>query len=524
MTQSNPATKLKPSDYADALGTSYAIAMSQEHKKLQGQFFTPVSIASFMAGLSDFQGKRISILDPGCGSAVLSCALVEQLIVSNVQLEQITLVVYENDLQLIETTEQSLTYLKEWAASKMIHLDVKIIKEDFILCNADQLKSQQGLFESPANLFDIVISNPPYFKLSIEDKRAVAGKDIINGHPNIYALFMALAAKLLKPGGELIFITPRSFASGGYFKLFRKFFFNLIELAHLHLFVSRKDTFSRDKVLQETLIMKGIRKDRIDLEKEVTVSTSSGLKDLEYPETRLFPLKDIINVSSGEGILFLPTSDFDESILEIFKAWKGSLAAYQIKVSTGPVVAFRAKDLIQEETPENIIESAPLLWLHNVKQMALEYPVFKPGKGQYILVKPQSASILLPNKDYILLRRFSSKDDKARLIATPYFSRDFDAPYIGIENKVNYFYRPNGVLQESEIFGLAALLNSSLFDAYFRIFNGNVNVSATELRNIPLPPLEDIIAIGQAIAEQSDLSMENTQRIVEHYFESMIMA
>ena len=37
-----------------------------------------------------------------------------------------------------------------------------------------------------------------------------------------------VAAKLLKEGGELIFITPRSFASGNYFRAFREAFFQAV--------------------------------------------------------------------------------------------------------------------------------------------------------------------------------------------------------------------------------------------------------------------------------------------------------
>jgi adenine-specific DNA-methyltransferase len=78
----------------------------------------------------------------------------------------------------------------------------------------------------------------------------------------IYAIFMAISARLLKENGELIFITPRSYASGSYFKLFREYFFKIIEIDNVHLFVSRKDTFNRDKVLQETVIIKRTRKKR----------------------------------------------------------------------------------------------------------------------------------------------------------------------------------------------------------------------------------------------------------------------
>jgi adenine-specific DNA-methyltransferase len=136
--------------------------------------------------------------------------------------------------------------------------------------------------------------------------------------------------------------------------------------------------------------------------------------------------------------------------------------------------------------------------------------------------------VLVPNKNYILLRRFSAKDDKSRLIASPYFAKKQDCDFVGIENKVNYIYRPKGELEQNEVFGLSAVLNSKLFDNYFRIFNGNVNVSATELREMPLPPLELIKHIGdQLILQTTDYSQEQIDELVnrilfnrrEHFYE-----
>ena len=151
--------------------------------------------------------------------------------------------------------------------------------------------------------------------------------------------------------------------------------------------------------------------------------------------------------------------------------------------------------------------------------MNLEWPLPKPEKGQYVRIENESKSILIPNKNYILLRRFSSKDDKSRLIAAPYYCNFIKSEYIGVENKVNYIYRPKGHLQRNEIVGLCALLNSKLFDSFFRIFNGNVNVSATELREIPLPELETIKEIGNNIILSNDFSVENTNKIVIEQFE-----
>ena len=89
---------------------------------------------------------------------------------------------------------------------------------------------------------------------------------------------------------------------------------------------------------------------------------------------------------------------------------------------------------------------------------------------------------------------------------------------VGIENKLNYIYRPKGHLNRMEVMGIAALLNSDLFDNYFRTFNGNVNVSATELREMPMPPLEVIESIGKDLIAMNDYSMVNVNKIVNKYF------
>ena len=71
---------------------------------------------------------------------------------------------------------------------------------------------------------------------------------------------MTISAFLLNNNGEMIFITPRSYTSGFYFKSFREVFFSEIVPKQFHLFVSRDEAFVRDDVLQEHLIIHGERR------------------------------------------------------------------------------------------------------------------------------------------------------------------------------------------------------------------------------------------------------------------------
>ena len=503
-----------PSSFAERLGAHYSSLVSAAHKKKYGQFFTPLKIASFMAGLYKCVGSKLKILDPGCGTGMLSCAVIEAVLNSQNQPDEIEIVVYETDHTVIPFTEVSLNYLKKWLHVRGVKFTYILHQSDFVLANSDTLENQDRKIE----YYDLVIANPPYFKVQKKDSRARISDSIVHGQPNIYSIFLYTAATLLKENGQLIFIIPRSFTSGLYFRLFREKFFSLVQLDFVHLFESRKEAFQKDDVLQENVIISARRSKVNGKRNSIVISSSRGTWDLEQRSERSFNMDELFDQTTHQKILHLPVSDRETNVVRLFKSWKGNLNAYNIQISTGPVVSFRAKRYIYSE-PKEDIQLAPLYLLYNSSKMSWTWPVDKNGKGQYIQVCDQTKPILIPNKNYIFLRRFSSKDDKSRLIATPYFADSVDTDVIGIENHLNYIYRPNGHLDRNEILGLATLLNSSLFDIYFRTFNGNINVSATELREMPLPPLETIKEIGNVLILNNNFTQSIVDSIVYQFFE-----
>jgi len=132
-----------------------------------------------MGKLAKSDKSHISILDPGCGTAILSCAIIENLANSNCHLKSINLDAYEIDNEILPFTTNVLNFLKEWLSDKGILFQFNLIQEDFILKNANVLKSEISLFSNTTALeYDFVISNPPYFKLNKEDKRAKASESI----------------------------------------------------------------------------------------------------------------------------------------------------------------------------------------------------------------------------------------------------------------------------------------------------------------------------------------------------------
>lgn len=493
----------RPIEHADHLGAEIVGRKSATARKAGGLYLTPTRVAEFMAGLVDPSRKRVRLLDPAAGSGTLACALVEHLALANDSLQEVDLVAYETDPDLQDALSVVLDDLKGWAATRAINLRVRLEKRDFILANSESLKSSGQLFEgSTPDRFDLVIANPPYFKIPKSDRRAQGATAIIYGQPNIYALFMAASSALLHKGGEFVFITPRSFASGPYFRLFRERFFSDLRPVKIHLFGSRRDAFGRDEVLQENMILQGIRDPgwlshgghRFDLE----ISSSAGIADLDRSSRRVLPVQSVFDLNTPERVLRLPILESEDRAMRVVDSWKGSLHQYGMNISTGPVVPFRATEfLVNTTTPAT--SHVPLIWMNHVHAMRISFPN-GARKPQYIEKSSMRRSLLLPNRNYVLLRRFSAKEEAHRLVAAPWLHNLSSCAWLGIENHLNYIHRPGGELGEDECRGLAAILNSELLDTYFRVSSGNTQVSATELRAMPLPSLEDIKLIGRSLA------------------------
>jgi adenine-specific DNA-methyltransferase len=512
----NPTENEGPVEYADRLGRWYVSSLKDESKRNGGQFFTPCEIARFMAQLYTTNNKIVHVLDPGAGAGVLTCALCVHLASLPQKPRKIIVEAYETDQMLANGLSKSLQFLQNYLNNFSVKFAFTICSDDFIIHNSEIFDGPQ-LFTNQRVVpnFDVAISNPPYFKISKSDPRAIAAKSVVYGQPNIYALFMAVSASLLKAGGELIFITPRSFTSGFYFKRFREYFFSKVKPKLIHVFESRKHAFSRDEVLQENVIFQAKRADNWPQKKRkslLCLSSCQGLDDLCTSKRRKIDLAHSLNMNSEHKILRLPMTKHDENVLHEVDSWPGSLKKYGLEISTGPVVPFRSVNFLTKKgnAPKTHV---PLLWMNHVQPMKIVWPKNLKNKAEYIVVSHDSKSLLVPNENYVLLRRFSAKEQDRRLTASPFLKSTFHTNYIGLENHINYIYRPGGSLKLCEAYGLAIIFNSSILDSYFRVNNGNTQVGAIEIKTMPLPDLEVIKEIGKK-AQRLSLTIDNIDKLV----------
>ncbi len=501
----NNLFKESPQIISDQYGQEYAHNCQKSHKKEYGQYLTPIEVADFMGGLISYREKKeITILDPGIGTGVLASAACENTIRKIKNLTKINIIGYEIDPNIIPYTKKSLNYLSKWLNQNNIDSSICLIEDDFIMDNFGVIDNEEKLFSADYlnKNIDIIISNPPYFKINKSDPRSIAVSKVVHGQPNIYSLFMTISAFMLNTDGEMIFITPRSYTSGFYFKSFREVFFSKITPKQFHLFASRNEAFVRDEVLQEHLILHGkkkVPKNNPDI--KVLISHSRNTSDLEKSSKREALLNDVINYNSINKFIFLPLSEEEENTIAFVNSWPGNLHKYGMEISTGRVVPFRAKELIAKDKLDTC-NYAPLIWMNHIKNENIQWPLENWRKEQYIEICEYSLPILVPNSNYILMRRFSPKEDRKRINTAPFHKTNYKFDFIGIENHVNYIHRPNGELSKEEITGLSAILNSKYLDTYFRTLNGNTEVSATEIRDIPLPDYDFVIKVGKAIIKQ----------------------
>ncbi len=479
---------------------------SSAERKEKGQVFTPPGVCRYMAGLFSDIPQTFRLLDPGAGIGTLTAAICER-IYSLRSPRKFEAHLYETDPLVLPLLDKSMTHCREMLRSVGHDFSFTIHPGDFILDGPRGPSSSPSLFESSES-FDAVIMNPPYFKVGVDSAHARAMADTLKIHTNIYPLFMARAAELLRPEGEMVAITPRSFCNGLYFREFRRWFFLKVDLAHIHLFECRRSTF--EDVLQESVITL-TRRTRAHAP-DIHVTTSRGRDIPESPARLSVPRTRVLREESNDVIVYIPTSELDAETLKLTDSWPDRFSELGLNVSTGPVVMFRTEEFLRA-TP-NEPGTAPLIGPHNVKAFEIVWPLERKKKPAAFVVSPESAKHLVPTRNYVLLRRFTAKEEKRRLVASCYLRSKNANPHLAIENHVNYVYHGSRELSEDEVFGLAALLNSALFDSYFRIMSGNTQVNATELRMMKFPGLETIAAIGERVRALGTMGPEPIEAAV----------
>ena len=116
----------------------------------------------------------------------------------------------------------------------------------------------------------------------------------------------------------------------------------------------------------------------------------------------------------------------------------------------------------------------------------------------------------------LLTKRFTSKEERRRLVACMFDPEQVKTEWVGFENHLNYFHASGHGLERSLAVGLYAFLNSTVVDQYFRRFSGHTQVNATDLRTLTYPDRDTLRAIGSAM-KTLDLSQDEMDQLVTQH-------
>ena len=428
---------------------------TDEQRSALAQHLTPKETAQLAASMFSSSSKPLSCLDLGAGTGMLSIALAER---------------YESKIAHIECVE-----MDELLAS-ICDEELKDYPHRMIVGDA--------LVDTPKAEYDRVILNPPYKKMASDDYRQA----LLPVHSaNLYSAFLAIAISRLSENGECVAIIPRSWMNGDYFTLFRKWVLSQCSLDALHVYDSRTEVFKDTKVLQETMLVRFSKKPQVPV---IEVGLSDG-KSSQISKS-VFAADELIT-GSDSIIRIAPAKDvFSKTVL-----------SNGFCPSTGKVVDFRSRERIYSTKEEAVEDSANpgdvyrLVYVGNLRAGSLEHPA-NIGKGQWYRADDKSSRQQLTQPGaYVVVKRFSSKEEARRVVAYPVELTEA----VAFENHSNFIHAgtPRNVIPLPSFglaCGLALWLNSTYIDEWFRDVSGSTQVNARDIKAMPCPPITQLTALG----------------------------
>ncbi|MDR1486413.1 MAG: Eco57I restriction-modification methylase domain-containing protein [Deltaproteobacteria bacterium] len=386
-----------------------------------------------------------------------------------------------------------------------LSLNIHIIDENYILSQSNDFSNNPSACSNPMK-YDMVIANPPYFKLSKEAPEAASMRSVCFGAPNIYFLFAAMSLFNLRHEGEMVYVMPRSWTSGAYFSSFRNYFLSQGRLSDIHLFDSRDKVFDKESVLQETMIVKLIKTQTSP--RSIDVSSSVDSHDLGRNALLTVPY-DVV-VSGRDNYVYLVRTQEEIDVVKSVNSIGNPMPSIGLKMKTGLTVDFRNRELLRNSTGDRIV---PLFYAQHIKDGQVVFPIGK--ENEYMT--DESPGRLQLNKNYLFVKRFTSKEERRRLQCGVYLARRFpEFKKISTQNKINFIDTIDGPeMSEELVYGLYAIFNSSLYDMYYRILNGSTQVNATEMNAVAVPTRHEIERLGRKMMSSKDFTTAFCDKLLE---------
>lgn len=473
-----------------------------------GRLFTKKNTARLMADMIklDKEKKAYTILDPGAGTGILAAAAVEHICKNAPACREIFLTCYENDPDFLPLLEDNLERVRKKCRHDYdVRLFVTVYDENYLV----DFKSHYTVtfFDTVEDKFDIIICNPPTELIAKGSPEAETVGGVTMLKISAAYLFFKVASEHLEMGGSLVIMLPTTAASASSVSVLRSEIGKRLSLRKIHLFVGKQKNLKRAIPLKKSIILSY---EHSEAREDIIISTSTD--DGSAEKTTYLPeLPYSFVVDESDGSLTLPKSIEETKIVKYISAFPETLTSLGLKMSTGLVIDSKCADILYDE---EISGTIPVIRPSAMYSGCIRFPIPK-AKKQYLM--PTETALFQKNKNMIIIKRVPAKSDDRFLNPAVYFAGQRPQnQYISTHNKINFIDMKDGKEEMCArlVFGLFALLNSTIYDRYISIVSKSKQINSKEMKNLKLPPRYLIENIGIKIMAGRDNSVTACDNIV----------
>ncbi len=450
------------------IGTLYTLLLPTKLRRSQATYFTPPTVADAVVDLSieaGFDLAKDTVLDPAAGGAAFLSTLAGRMAIAGLNAEEVA---YRLNGIEIDT---GLTALSSCLIAQ--RLGSPLPRQ--VIITGDALH-----VTIPAS-YGLVIANPPYGRVALEDVRGKAWHKVAHsGHINKYALFAELCFRHARPGGIVALVIPSSFRAGPLYDRMRAFIRSQAEVLAVGSIAGRDGVFI--DVAQDISVLIA-RKGKLH---DVNAPVSFHVVGLMPSTTPV--IKQLLPAEQG-GAWPLPA--IDPALIG-----GATLADYGVNVRAGYFVWNREKARLFTKLQRKQ-RGYPLIWAQNVRAGELCRPAGKKGEGIDFVSFPDSSTAVITGIAAVMQR--TTNDKQPRRLVAAMVDPSVVSAWGGFVSE-NHTIVLTG--EDPNKLALAVrLLNTAAVDRRYRRVSGTAAVSVTLLRQLDLP---SPAAFAAALAESND--------------------
>jgi adenine-specific DNA-methyltransferase len=475
------------------ISATYTALVSEKQRSELGMYYTPPALSDRLLAMAEEAGvdwQEARVLDPACGGGAFLLPVARRM--------RETLKAHTPADQLKSITSRLRGFEIDPFAAWLTQTWLEIELADLVAATGRQVPPLVDLCDSlrqePGKvLFDLVIGNPLYGRVSLSAEQRRKFAESLFGHANLYGVFTDLALRWAKPKGVIAYVTPTSFLAGEYYKSLRSLLARDAPPVAVDFVEARRGVF--EDVLQETMLAtyrRGAKAADVAVH-YVEVSSETLARISKAGRFRL--------PTNSAGPWLVPRVAEHQALIDQLAAMPHRLADWGYEVSTGPLVWNRFKDQLKAKPSA---DAYPLIWAEAVTAGAFVHKADKRNHQPFFKVRGPIDHWLMVRTPCVLVQRTTAKEQVRRLIAA-----ELPAAFIEkhkavvVENHLNMVRPIKGRTPNVSPAALAAVFNSAIVDTAFRCISGSVAVSAFELEALPLPDPAALAGIEKAVARGS---------------------